>query len=221
MRVSDYAPVFFGVPLDRIKQEVILRLRWSILSSVEDILIETGLHQDGTEERCPFLSHPLAMEPLTVPPLNRIEVRSEDISGAMHFHLAPENYQYEPHIIENADGSPVTIKDFVIQVHNYLCQHKDILIEYRKMVGFHGRPPPPGAVVDSSFPVSYYTTGTHDLLFKRAFSSASSDPLMVSVSTFLEGEMGKSADAFWKSQRATAAAMASRRANAEGSQVLG
>lgn len=184
LTMSGSLPVFIGVPLDRIKQETVARLRWSILGSVEDIYIETGLHEDGTERRHPFLSHPLAMEPLTVPPGSRIEIGSENISSAMHFHLAPEDYPYELHTIENTDGSPVTIKDFFIQVHKYLCQHRDVLIRYRKMVGFNSRPPPPGADVGPSSPVSYYTAGIHDLFFKRASIMASSDHLMVNVSTF-------------------------------------
>ncbi|KAH9863551.1 hypothetical protein J1614_009483 [Plenodomus biglobosus] len=218
MSAFGFPPVLIGIPLDCIKQEVLSRLRWSILGSVEDIYIETELYQDGTDERRPFLSHPVAMESLTVPPVNRIQISSEDISGAMHFHLAPEDYQYEPQTIENADGSPITIKDFVVQVHNHLNQHRDVIFNYRKMVGFNRRSASPRASVDPGSPVSYYTEGKHDLFFKHASSSASSEPLMVNISTFLTGEMGKSAEAFWESQRAAAAATASRRENMPGFQ---
>lgn len=216
MSAFGFPPVLVGIPFDRIKQEVLSRLRWSILGSVEDIRIETGLNQDGTEELRPFPSHPLAMKSLTVPPTNRILISSMNIDAAMHFYLAPEDYQYDPQIIKNADGSPITIKDFVTQAHNHLSQNKEILFNSHKMVGFNSRPPPSGAFVDPSSPVLYYTAGKHDLFFKHASSSASSDHFIVNVSTFLEGEMGKSAEAFWKSQRATATEIASRRANIPG-----
>jgi hypothetical protein len=142
------------------------------------------------------------MESLDVPPVKRVS--SEDISGAMHFHLAPEGYRYEPQTIENADGSPITIKDFVIQVHNHLSQHRDVIFNYRKAAGFNSQPPT-GASIDPSSPPSYYTAGYHALVFKSGLSSAFSDPLMIDVSTFMEGERGISAYSFWVSQRRAAA----------------
>lgn len=137
MSTLGFPPVRFGIPLDPVKQEVLSLLRWSILGSIEDIEIETRSDQDGLEECHPFLSHPLAKESLTLPPVNRIQIISRDIFEARHFYLAPEDYQYEAKTIENADGSPITIKDFVIQVHNHLSQHRDIILNYRKMGGFN------------------------------------------------------------------------------------
>ncbi|KAH7091910.1 hypothetical protein FB567DRAFT_516113 [Paraphoma chrysanthemicola] len=220
MSTSVSTPLTIGIPLDRIKQEVIFRLRWSILGSVEDIQIQTGLRQDGTEERLPFLSHPLAMEFLTDPPVKCVTISLADVREAMHSYMAPDNYQYELQTIENADGSPLTIKDFVMQLHSHFGQHKDLILFYRKTIGFNHHPPPPGAIIGPESRISYYTAGKHDLFFKRAFASTFSDPLILNIYTFLEGEIAVSAEAFWKSQRAHADRMASLRANTQGSQLL-
>jgi hypothetical protein len=53
----------------------------------------------------------------------------------------------------------------------------------------------------------------HDLFFKLSHGTSFPDGSMsVGVEVFIEGEMGKSAEAFWGAQREFAAGMASRRA---------
>ncbi|KAH7067979.1 hypothetical protein BKA63DRAFT_520877 [Paraphoma chrysanthemicola] len=206
-------PLTIDKPADFIKQEIVARLRRSIFGSVEEIEIQTGLHPDGTEERLPFLSHPLAMESLTDPPVKRVTIRSEDIASGKHFYMVDENYQDDNPTFENVDGSSITVKDFVIHVHSYLCKHRDTILFFRKTVGFNKYPLPPDAIIGSGSRISFYTPGKHDLFLKRASSSTFSDPLIVSISTFLEGEIAISADAFWKSQRAIADWTAERRAH--------
>ncbi|KAH3998549.1 hypothetical protein HBI56_205020 [Parastagonospora nodorum] len=201
-------------PPDRIRQEVLLKLRWSILGSLENISIQTGINEDGTEECQPFLAHPLAMESLAIPPVSRLQLDATDIAEAKHFRLVSEGYAYERLVIKNEDRSPITIKDFVTQAHHYLSQHKDVLVHYRKNVGF-STPPPPGEAVGPGFAV-YDPMKKHDLFFKHASSNAYSEDCRVSISTAMEGEGGKSAEAFWRSQRATATSIASYRASLQG-----
>jgi hypothetical protein len=137
-----------------------------------------------------------------------------DISEAKYFRLVSEGYAYERLVIENEDGSPITIKDFVTQAHHHLSQHKDVLVHYRKNVGF-STPPPPGETVGPGFAV-YDPMKKHDLFFKHASSNVNPEDCRVFVSTAMEGERGKSTEAFWRSQRATATSIASYRASVQG-----
>jgi hypothetical protein len=57
--------------------------------------------------------------------------------------MVSEDDPRESLLAENADGSVIAIKNFVMQAHQYLTQHKDMLICYRK---FHSRGPPPRMV---------------------------------------------------------------------------
>jgi hypothetical protein len=127
-------------PPDRIRQDILYRLRWSVLWSVEKINIESGLNKDGTEKRQPFLSHPLAMESLADPPVIRLQLSSVDLYEVKHFYMLSESYSDEPVIIENTDGRPITFTDFVTEAHKYLSQHKDALVLCRKNAGFSNSP---------------------------------------------------------------------------------
>jgi hypothetical protein len=204
--------IFQPVPPDRIRLEILLRLRWSILGSLEDIRIQTSINEDGTEECQPLFSHPLAMELLAAPPVSRLQLNATDITEAKYFRTVSEDYRYEPLVIENADGSPITIGNFVTQTHHHLSEHKDMLIHYRKMVGFNN-PPPPGEFVGPDYAKGYYDPDKHDLFFKLADSNSYLENCQVSISTAMEGERGKSAEDFWRSQRAIATNIASYRAS--------
>ena len=194
--MSDLSPQSSGVPLDPLKLEILLRLRWSILGSASDILVTPNLDHSGTEKLEPFLSHPLAMESIIKPSMYRIQSGCTDISGAEHFRQVPENYQYELLTIENADGSLITIRDFVVQVHSHLKQKLDVVVNYRRMVGFNAQPPPPQAKVGPDSRIAYYMPGQHGIFFKEASSSTADYRFLVSLSTFMERESGKSAEAF-------------------------
>ncbi|KAH4230280.1 hypothetical protein HBI06_087200 [Parastagonospora nodorum] len=199
-------------PPDRIRQDILYRLRWSILWSVEEITIESGLNKDGTEKRQPFLSHPLAMESLADPPVIRLQLSSVDLYEAKHFYILSESYSDEPVVIENTDGRPITFTDFVTEAHKYLSQHKDALVLCRKNAGF-SNPPPPGEFVGPSPLCAFYTPIEHNLFFKSAFGVECPQGFIVDIGTFMEGERGRSAEAFWKSQREMAAYATLRRAS--------
>ncbi|EAT89010.1 hypothetical protein SNOG_03805 [Parastagonospora nodorum SN15] len=102
--------------------------------SVEDILVEAGLKEDGTEQLRPFLSHALALEDVAVPSASRMVVYSKDISSAMIHERVPKEDQPRPVLIEHADGSPITVKQFMIAAHECLSQHKDKIINNRKFL---------------------------------------------------------------------------------------
>ena len=136
------------------------------------------------------------MDSIIKPSTYRIQSGCPDISGAEHFRQVPENYQYELQTIENADGSLITIRDFVVQVHSHLKQKLDVVVNYRRMVGFNAQPPPPQAKVGPDSRIAYCMPGQHGIFFKEASSSTADYRFLVSLSTFMERESGKSAEAF-------------------------
>jgi hypothetical protein len=68
--------------------------------------------------------------------------------------MASEDYAYGQVVIENADESPITIKQFVTQAHHHLDERGDITFHYRKNVGF-SKPPLPGESVGPDFARGY------------------------------------------------------------------
>lgn len=174
-------------------------------------MIEDGLKADGTEQLRPFLSHALAIEDVAVPSVSRMSVYSKDISSAMiHDRVAMED-QPRPVLIEHADGSPITVKQFVIAAHECLSQHKDKIINNRKFLVWIPQLPIAGPEPEDRD--LGFDPDKHDLFFKLAQGTSFPDGSMsVGVEVFLEGEMGQSAEAFCGAQREFAAVMASRRA---------
>jgi hypothetical protein len=211
MSTFDFRTVTTPIPPNRIRQEILTRLRWSILGSVEDILVEDGLKEDGTEQLRPFLSHALALEDVAVPSASRMVVYSKDVSSGMIHKRVPKEDQPRPVLIEHADGSPITVKQFVIAAHEYLSQHKDKIINNRKFL--LQIPLLPITVPEPEDRDLSFDPDKHDLSFKLAQGTSFPDGSMsVSVEVFLEDEMGKSAEAFCAVQREFAAGMASCRA---------
>lgn len=52
----------------------------------------------------------------------------------MHHDRVPKELQPRPVYIEHADGSLVTVKEFVITAHECLSQHKDAVIKNRNFL---------------------------------------------------------------------------------------
>lgn len=48
--------------------------------------------------------------------------------------MLPEGYPDDPGTIENMDGSPITIRDFITGVRRYLKKHKQLIVTYRLML---------------------------------------------------------------------------------------
>ncbi|KAH3916157.1 hypothetical protein HBH56_069520 [Parastagonospora nodorum] len=123
----------------------------------------------------------------------------------------PKEDQPRPVLIEHADGSPITVKQFMIAAHECLSQHKDKIINNRKFL--LRVPLLPITVPEPENRDLSFDPDKHDLFFKVAQGTSFPDgSMLVGVEVFLEGELGKSAEAFCAAQREFAAGMASRRA---------
>lgn len=193
-------------PIDRIRQELMFRLRWNISGPLDDIAIADGVDKNGTERSLPFASHPVADESLAEPPISRLHVSSIDVQEAIGFYTAPDDYRYQLLLIENADGRPISLKQFVTEVHIHLNEHKPLILDYRKpfLTNALGNSL---ELADRGMVSSQGTRGEPELLFKNASASGSGDDMYVNVSTFVVGEFGKNAKAYWDGQRATMAAI--------------
>ena len=125
----------------RIRQDLLYRLRWNVLDAAEDIEIATGPY-DQTVNML-FFGHPLADKPLFDPPLSCIdEVIIRDFSdkrGRDIYYQEEERYQPPAALrIDNQDGSPITLRHFVTEVHNYVGRN---LEEIKRVKGeMYGEP---------------------------------------------------------------------------------
>jgi hypothetical protein len=72
------------------------------------------------------------MESVAVPPASSLKDYCVHIGESKGFYMLFEEYPCGMLTIENADGSPVAIKDFVVQTHHHLIEDKDMLIDSRK-----------------------------------------------------------------------------------------
>jgi hypothetical protein len=120
-------------------------IRWNILSALDNIGITTG--PKGQATITPFFSHPSAAEALAEPPLSRVRVciyECEEKRG--HDMYAPPEYRYQPpaaFTVNNKDGRPITLGQFVTQLHAYLGSNMAEIVKakgdlYGKMVELDG-----------------------------------------------------------------------------------
>jgi hypothetical protein len=185
---------------DYIRQDLLFRLRWAIAGSVESIELDDGLYKDGTERRQPFLSSSLAAESLADPPVSRVAVLLEDVLQSQSFEMESDKYPYEPLTIENADGRPVTVGDFVVQLHAHFEEHRPYIYRYQETMGRMAT----SGLVDFESHKNVLDQGAgaqHALFFRWAFSRMCDGVLAVSVKTMIEGEEGYSNDVLWWRQR--------------------
>lgn len=129
------------VDIDKfVRHDLLCRLRWNILSTLSDIKIATGPHDQITN--VPLVGHSLAITSLFYPPLSRIQVsigicekKGPEVNW-MEAEEEEERFQYKPPaklIINNNDGTPITLGgQFVTETHAYLSHNAD---EIKKIKG--------------------------------------------------------------------------------------
>jgi hypothetical protein len=179
---------------DRIRQDILFRLRWDIGGTVEDIELDDGVNDDGTERRVPFMSSALVNESLADPPISHVSILLQDVHESQSFEYFDTKYPYTPLTIHNADKTPITIKDFVEQVHAHFAEHYTYMLRYQE-------------AMNHSAVIAARGNGTQlTLFFRWALSRVCEDTLAVSVKTMMQGEQGGHGDErLWKRQRMCAA----------------
>jgi hypothetical protein len=116
-----------------------------------------------------------------------------DVLMAKQFGLAPADYQYDALLIQSTDGSPLTIKDFVVRVHAHISEHKRLIVNYKQATGRRN-----SIVPDTAEKLSTTEPG---LFISSVTTHFPEGKLLIGVNCFLEGEYGTTAEEFWKRQQ--------------------
>lgn len=207
----------------QLRLDLIYQLRWNVFESLESVEVEDRVDEHGTERRLPFVSHPIAAESVAKPPLHHMILISAECSEASSGDsMLPDSYEITHGTIDNADGSPLTLRDFVTGVNFYLNIHKELIVAYRIAVGCRGtlyeRKPNdthPAFAVNND--LSLYNVkpnsesgpiGGHPTIY---FNHANggiyhvTGDFYVNIRTWASGACGVSDDKFWAERRLLAA----------------
>ncbi|KAF1920536.1 hypothetical protein BDU57DRAFT_17876 [Ampelomyces quisqualis] len=202
---------------DRIRLDIFNRLHWNVFGPQSDITVQDG------EALTPFIDHAIGSESIAEPPVFRITVRiqiCEDKSSIDQ--TDEEKYRYQPPdplVIENRDGAPILLKEFINQVHPFLSANKNEIYrcedenywkptELEDGIKFDGVDPAEFDGADenenqSTEPSLFIRSGNiqtgSTVFFDQAqFNEADTDDFEVYIGLFVEGNMGISSDQFWR-----------------------
>jgi hypothetical protein len=193
--------------LPGVRNDLLYRLCWDILTDLETIKITTG-HNDQITNVLLF-GHPLANESIANPPISRVDkLCIGECLEKYSFDYAPEEYRYRPPAagtIINDDGSPITRGQFVTETYAYFKEHME---EVKKVKGeLHGK----DELKEDSTVRRVITYGQPYLppdiviYFHRidavCIDNSVSQILQISVTSLAEGELGFTSDKFWAMQR--------------------
>jgi hypothetical protein len=207
---------------DRIRQDLLDRLYWNVFGPLSEVSV-----RDSTT-LTPLSNHAIKSESVADPPISKIAVNI-DVCQVKHSmdETEEEKYRYqppEPIVIEKLDGSPVSISDFVTQVHPFLNANKDEIFkcedeiytqptELEDGTKFVGVDPDDfdsldGDEDESAESSHFFRSGNipadSRFFFDQArFNELDTDEFEVYVVLFVEGNMGTSFEQFW-GQRAGA-----------------
>lgn len=185
----------------RIRQDLLYRLRWNILTALDNIEIVTGPHNE--ESVIPFFGNSSANESIAQPPLSRVEVSIGDCWSKRDYDYGDEEDRYKPPaalFIENADGSPISVGQFVTQVHAYLNENME---EIKKVKGeIYGKDTKwdNGTIVRSVTYGQPYLPPDIGIFFSQVNAPAIDGLIRLSVDLFAEGQCWISDDDFWATQ---------------------
>lgn len=113
--------------LDRLRDDLLERLRWDVFGSLNDIQVK-----DPGNALTPFMGASIASESLASPPFTKISVYIDVCEEKRNMDEQEEEDRYaapEPLIIDKEDGSSISLHDFVSQVHSYLNVNKEEIMQ--------------------------------------------------------------------------------------------
>jgi hypothetical protein len=117
--------VDYEEPPDRIRQDLLGCLYWNVFGPHGEVSVRDGA------TLTPLSNHAIKSESIADPPLSRLAVHI-NVCETKHGmdETDEEEYRYqapEPLVIEKLDGSPISLSDFVTQVHPYLNANQDAI----------------------------------------------------------------------------------------------
>ncbi|KAH4225642.1 hypothetical protein HBI56_075100 [Parastagonospora nodorum] len=200
----------------KIRKDLLYRLRWPILSSISSIQISTGpvsLTFDSANNRTtsldtsqtslvPLFSSPLADNSLFNPPLSRVdEICMSECAERQDYYESHDVFDYKaptPLSIHNADDSPITLGQFVAEVHAYYLTNVTAIKEVKAET--YGVPNESGGrTITCGKPWLPDDVG---FWFHRAFSVGLEGKVRVSVDVVVEGDAWtrRGMEGFWEMQ---------------------
>jgi hypothetical protein len=207
---------------DRVRQDLLDRLCWNVFGPLGGVSVRDGI------TLTPLSNHAVKSESLADPPVSRIAVQIDVCLQKYSMdETDEEEYRYqppEPLVIEKLDGSPISLNDFVTQVHPFLNANRDEIFKCEDELYtqptkledgtmFVGVDPDDFDTLDgdeeeSAEPSHFLRSGNipadSRFFFDHAlFNEADTDEFEVYVILFVEGNMGTSFGQFW-AQRAGA-----------------
>jgi hypothetical protein len=105
--------------------KVFERLKWSVLdppSQAEIFLLDS----EGKPQWMPLLTDPVADEAATILPQSRLRIVIQPLDSWEHWSQT-ESQPPEPLLIENMDGQPITVRQFMNAVHDYAVPLRRLL----------------------------------------------------------------------------------------------
>ena len=188
---------------DRIRQDLFNRLHWDVFGPLSDITV-----QDGNKNTlATFTSHAIGLESIADPPVFRISVNIDVCQQKFSMdETDEEDYRYQPPkplVIENQNGSPISIKDFIDQVHLFLNANKDEIYKCEDE-NYYGADEDEGRDKDQPTECGIFTRSGNIPPWSRFFfdraqiNELDTNEFEVYIELFVEGNMGLSSDQFWE-----------------------
>jgi len=115
-----------------LKQDLLNRLIWSVFDSIDDIRVLDDPNDLSSESR-PFSGHPIALEHVTNYALRTMLV-TEGVLGLKEESFSELLDEWNAPVLTVArdDNEPITIGDFVMQVHTWLQSQKQEILEFEE-----------------------------------------------------------------------------------------
>ncbi|KAH6870097.1 hypothetical protein BKA58DRAFT_171295 [Alternaria rosae] len=186
---------------DRVREDLLYRLRWNVLAPLDDIKIRTGPGDSTTD--VPLFEHYLANESIASPPFSRIDevcvgeyLNRVDIRYEEH-----ERYKPPPALtIDNANDSPITLGQFAKETHAYLNLHMEELKLAKGML--FGKPSgvTEDGIVIRTISDEPYSPPDIGFFFMHVAAIQIGKVVRFSTRVFAEGERWRTTDTFWATQ---------------------
>jgi hypothetical protein len=182
----------------RIRHDLLNRLRWDVLAPISSITILCAPYEENIY--LPFFSHPAADVSLASPPLSRISAYSRDISMREDLDMeADEEDQYKgpANLSINNHDNPITMRQFVTEVHEYLNREDVMSVIKETKAIFYGTPRADGTGRDCVYEHLVTLPEDVEFWFWLGLMSELDGVVTVALNLFLEGEMMRTKKAFW------------------------
>ena len=101
------------------------RLKWSVLDPPSEVEI-FFLDLEDQSQWAPLFTDPIADEAATNPPRSQLQIRLQPLDSWEHWRQA-EKEPPKPLLIENTDGQPISVKQFIQAVHSYAVPLRKLL----------------------------------------------------------------------------------------------